>query len=170
MPDEGGAKDSQNIYNLFQAAASRVGSRPMLVDSGGVRLRYDEMDSLTGRMAQKLRDAGARSGDRIVVQVEKSISAVVLYLAALRAGIVFVPLNTAYTRDEVAYFLADAEPAILVCDSRRRTELEDLAEAAGVGSVLTLDPDDGGDPGDGGELTNGLSGRSFLSDRAARRG
>jgi malonyl-CoA/methylmalonyl-CoA synthetase len=160
MPDEGGAKDCQNIYNLFQAAASRVGSRPMLVDSGGVRLRYDEMDSLTGRMAQRLRDAGARSGDRIVVQVEKSIAAVVLYLAALRAGIVFVPLNTAYTRDEVAYFLADAEPAILVCDSRRRAELEDLAEAAGVGSVLTLDPDEGGDPGDGGKLTDGLSGRS----------
>ena len=97
----------------------------MLVDSGGVRLRYNEMDSLTGRMAQRLRDAGARPGDRIVVQVEKSITAVVLYLAALRAGIVFVPLNTAYTRDEVAYFLEDAGPSILVCDSQRRAELED---------------------------------------------
>lgn len=152
MSEEGArfAEDG-NIYHLFQAAASQVGSRPMLVDSGAVRLRYSEMDSVTGRMAQKLRDAGARAGDRIVVQVEKSIAAVVLYLAALRAGIVFVPLNTAYTRDEVAYFLEDAEPSILVCDSQWRAGLAGVAEAAGVGSVLTLDADDRG------ELTDGLS-------------
>ena len=150
MPEEGGDKDGQNIYSLFQAAASRVGSRPMLVDSGGVRLRYNEVDSLAGRMARRLRDAGARPGDRIVVQVEKSITAVVLYLAALRAGIVFVPLNTAYTRDEVAYFLEDAEPSILVCDSQRRASFASVADAAGVGSILTLDADDRG------ELTDGL--------------
>jgi malonyl-CoA/methylmalonyl-CoA synthetase len=151
MPEEACAKDDQNIYNLFQAAARRAGSRPMLVDRGGVRLRYEEMDSLAGRMAQKLLDAGASAGDRIVVQVEKSVSAVVLYLAALRAGIVSVPLNTAYTKDEVAYFLEDAEPAILVCDSRRRADLEGVARSAKVGSLLTLDADGGG------ELTDGLA-------------
>jgi malonyl-CoA/methylmalonyl-CoA synthetase len=131
--------DDGNIYSLFRAAALRAGSRPMLVDDGGGLLRYSEMDSMTERMAQRLRDAGARPGDRIVVQVEKSMAAVILYLAALRAGVVYVPLNMAYTGEEVAYFLGDAEPAILVCDPSRRAGLQDAAKAAGVASVLTLD-------------------------------
>ena len=134
--------DDGNIYRLFQAAALRAGPCPMLVDGNQVLLRYNEMDFLTGRVAQRLRDAGVRPGDRIVVQVDKSVAAVVLYLAALRAGIIFVPLNTAYTKDEVAYFLSDCRPAVLVCNPDREIELADAAAAAGVGAVLALEAAD----------------------------
>ena len=65
-------------------------------------------------MAGALRDQGVAVGDRVVVQVDKSPDAVALYLACLRVGAVFLPLNTAYTPVEVEFFVADARPAIVV--------------------------------------------------------
>jgi hypothetical protein len=88
-----------------------------------------------------LADLGAAPGERIAVQVEKSRTAVLLYLAALRAGVIFVPLNTAYTAAEIGYFLGDAEPVILVCDPASVEALGPLAAEAGVRHVLTLDAD-----------------------------
>ena len=76
--------------------------------------------------------------DRIVVQVEKSHHAVVLYLAALRAGVIFVPLNTAYTAAELAYFLTDVDPAIIVC---RPADEAAVRAIAGAAMVVTLDAD-----------------------------
>jgi malonyl-CoA/methylmalonyl-CoA synthetase len=86
--------------------------------------------------AQALAAAGAKPGDRIVAQVEKSVENVLLYLGALRAGLVYVPLNTAYTAAELAYFISDAEPAVLVCDPAKA---DALAPVAGSARCLTLD-------------------------------
>ena len=79
-----------------------------------VRLRYDELDGAVAGWAASLARRGAKPGDRILVQAEKSVEGALLYLASLRAGLVYVPLNTAYTRAELAAFIADAEPAIIV--------------------------------------------------------
>jgi malonyl-CoA/methylmalonyl-CoA synthetase len=79
---------------------------------------------------------GARPGDRILVQAEKSLAAMVLYLAGLRAGLVHVPLNPAYTPAEIGYFVADSEPVLLVCDSGREAE---LAPVAGGARLVTLE-------------------------------
>jgi malonyl-CoA/methylmalonyl-CoA synthetase len=68
------------------------------------------VDSISAALAQR----AVVAGDRVVAQVEKSPEAVALYLACLRLGAVFVPLNTAYTEVEIAYFLGDAEPRIAV--------------------------------------------------------
>jgi malonyl-CoA/methylmalonyl-CoA synthetase len=71
----------------------------------------------TGRAAAWLRSKGVDKGDRIVVQVHKSPAAVILYLACLRAGVVFIPLNTTYQESELTYFLGDAEPSLMVASA-----------------------------------------------------
>jgi malonyl-CoA/methylmalonyl-CoA synthetase len=90
------------------------------------------------RLAAVLHAEGLRPGDRLAVQVEKSAEALMLYAAAVRAGIVFLPLNTAYTPAEMGYFLSDAEAAMLVCDPATAPQLADAAAAAGA-RVHTLD-------------------------------
>jgi malonyl-CoA/methylmalonyl-CoA synthetase len=79
-----------------------------------------------------------KPGDRVAVQVEKSIEAVVLYLAAVRAGAVYLPLNTAYTLAELEYFVGDAEPKLVVCDPGKREGITPIAAKVG-GTVETLD-------------------------------
>ena len=104
---------------------------------------FAEMHKMAGRMARALHRLGARPGGRVTVQVEKSPEALALYLACLRGGYVFQPLNMAYTPAEVDYFLKDAEPDVLICDPERKAALEPLAEAAGAKTV-TLRGDWGG--------------------------
>lgn len=129
-----------NIVARFLDVAASAGPKPLLVRDGTSVLRYDELDRAIGRMAARLRAAGAAPGDRILVQVEKSVEAVILYLAAVRAGIVFVPLNTGYTAGELRYFLGDAEPRLLVCSPERAAELTPIAAEIGA-TTLTLGED-----------------------------
>ncbi len=107
-------------------------------------LTYGDVDRRSAAMAAVLADVGATPGDRIVVQVDKSADAVALYLACLRAGLVFVPLNTAYTPEEVGFFLGDANPAVFVYKSGRGSKLQPVAEIADVGVTLTLNGKGGG--------------------------
>ena len=67
-------------------------------------------------MANVLVARGVKPGDRVAAQTEKSVPALVLYLATVRAGAVYLPLNTAYTLNELEYFIGDAEPSLVVCD------------------------------------------------------
>ncbi len=106
--------DTENVFALFEAAAARHAERPCLLIDRDPLLTYGAMLSETGRAAAWLRSLGVRQADRVVVQAHKSPAAVILYLACLRAGAVFIPLNTAYQESEVAYFLADSEPTLLV--------------------------------------------------------
>ena len=86
----------------------------------------------TARYAHALAAQGLKPGDRLAVQVEKSPEAIILYLAAARAGVVFLPLNTAYTVAELDYFIADAEPALVIVDPARREAIEPIARARGA--------------------------------------
>ena len=113
--------------------------RRLLDVPGGRCWSYAELVELSGRFANLLQVSGVVPGDRIAVQVPKSVEAIALYLAAVRAGAVFLPLNTAYTAAEVGYFLDDAEPAVFVCDSARESEF------AGIDAKLfSLDGDGSG--------------------------
>jgi malonyl-CoA/methylmalonyl-CoA synthetase len=103
-----------NIFALFADAAEAHPERPFLIVDGAPLLTYADMRSQTGRAATWLRLIGLRKGDRAVVQAHKSPAAVILYLACLRAGVVYIPLNTAYQESELGYFLEDAEPKLLV--------------------------------------------------------
>ena len=102
---------------------------------------WADIDAISGRMAALLASFGVPAGSRVAVQVEKSPEALMLYLATLRAGLVYLPLNTAYREAEVAYFLGDAEPAVVVCSDAAQPWCEPLAQSKGAVRVLTLNAD-----------------------------
>lgn len=130
-----------NFYEKLAGGFSEFLEKPFLTIPYGRTLSYREIDALAGEMAGALIEKGLKPGDRLVVQVEKSAENVALYLAAMRAGLVYVPLNTAYTAEEVEYFLSDAQPSIFVCDPAKAKDLASVAEKTGVNMVLTLDAD-----------------------------
>ncbi|WP_232627825.1 malonate--CoA ligase [Methylobacterium sp. Leaf118] len=107
--------------------------------SGEARFTYADLLARSAAYANALVALGVRPGDRVAVQVEKSPEVLFLYLGTVRAGAVFLPLNTAYTAPEVAYFLGDAEPALFVCDPARAAQLAPVADRAGVALLHTLD-------------------------------
>ena len=109
-----GAPANANVFARFEAAAAGNAERPFVIVDGMTLLTYGAMLAATARAAAWLAALGLRPGARALVQVDKSPAAVIVYLACLRAGVVFVPLNTAYQPGELAYFVTDAEPALLV--------------------------------------------------------
>ena len=130
-----------NLYQRFEAAFAAAGNAPAFYCPEGEDWSYAELDIAVERMAGALVARGVGAGDRVLVQVPKTPQAVALYLACLKIGAVYAPINTAYTPPEVAYFLDDAEPALFVCDAG--TEVESAApvetlDANGRGSLADL--------------------------------
>ena len=105
---------------------------------GGGTVSFGALFAGAQRMAAALVQSGVRPGDRVAVQVAKTIESIELYIGTVMAGAVFLPLNTAYTAPEVAYFLGDATPAVVVCDPARLDETVAIARPA---QVLTLGAD-----------------------------
>ncbi|MET4119705.1 malonyl-CoA/methylmalonyl-CoA synthetase [Bradyrhizobium sp. JR1.5] len=93
----------------------------------GGRISYGDLIARAGQMANVLVARGVKPGDRVAVQVEKSVANIVLYLATVRAGAVYLPLNTAYTLNELDYFIGDAEPSLVVCDPAKAEGLAPIA-------------------------------------------
>ncbi|MFQ5467076.1 MAG: AMP-binding protein, partial [Kiloniellaceae bacterium] len=135
---------SDNLFELFRARFLKNRARAFIETEAGRVHTYADLDAASGRYARLLMDLGVVKGDRVAVQVDKSPEAVFLYLACLRAGAIYLPLNTAYTRAEIAYFLGDGEPAVVVCRPENVTEIEAAAHKAGVRHVLTLGTDGDG--------------------------
>ena len=115
----------------------------ILPDPRGCGLFYTwrDLDRGTAMLANFLQSLDLPEGARIAVQVDKSVEALMLYLATLRAGYVFVPLNTAYQSAEIGYFIGDAEPAVVVCTSANFAWVSTLAFKAGTRWAFTLDDD-----------------------------
>jgi malonyl-CoA/methylmalonyl-CoA synthetase len=131
---------SGNLYSLFEHAASLAGGAPLFVEGGEVRLTYAGLDRAVGGYAAALVRHGANPGDRVLVQAEKSVEGALLYLASLRAGLVYVPLNTAYTPAEVAWFIGDAEPTVIVAEGH--LSLADLGAEPAEFETVPRGPDD----------------------------
>ena len=91
-------------------------------------------------MANVLVARGVKPGDRVAAQTEKSVPGLVLYLATVRAGAVYLPLNTAYTLNELEYFITDAEPSLVVCDPSKADGIGAIAAKVGA-KVETLGAD-----------------------------
>src|SRR5579871_5791987 len=103
-----------NLFALLQSRFPADRSAPCLILPDGPPISYGEVEAGAGRLAALLKAKAVAPGDRVAVQTAKSPAAVMLYLAALQVGEVFLPLNTAYTRAEVDYFLGDAEPKLFI--------------------------------------------------------
>src|SRR3954451_16580828 len=110
---------------------------------GGRRISYGELIARAGQTANVLVSRGVKPGDRVAAQTEKSVAALVLYLAAVRAGAVYLPLNTAYTLNELDYFIGDAEPSLVVCDPAKAEGIGAIAAKVGA-RVETLGADGNG--------------------------
>jgi malonyl-CoA/methylmalonyl-CoA synthetase len=106
----------------------------------GAHISYGDLIARAGQMANVLVARGVKPGDRVAVQVEKSVANIVLYLGTVRAGAVYLPLNTAYTLNELDYFIGDAEPSLVVCDPAKAEGLAPIA-AKVKAKVETLGPD-----------------------------
>ena len=141
----GDRRMNENLFEIFRRSFPADLGRVFLERPDGSVLSYADLLDLSGRVAQVLKDLGVKPGDRVAAQVEKSAEALMVYLGALRAGAVYLPLNTAYTAGEVRYFLGDAEPTLFVCrPGARRRRWRRWAAELGVPHVLTL-----GEHGDG---------------------
>jgi len=128
-----------NLYALLRDHFAEHGEQPCILHPGGTVIHYDDLDAMAARIAHVLVAAGCEKGDRVAVQVDKCWQALALYLACLRAGLVYLPLNTGY-QSELQYFFGDAEPRVIVCSPSRLAAVGALRPEA---TVLTLSADQG---------------------------
>ena len=129
-----------NLYALLRDHFAEHGEQPCILHPGGTVIHYDDLDAMAARLAHVLVDAGCEKGDRVAAQVDKCWQALALYLACLRAGLVYLPLNTGYQKSELAYFFGDAEPRVIVCAPDHLATVAALRPEA---TVLTLSGDEG---------------------------
>ncbi|MGA0909373.1 MAG: AMP-binding protein, partial [Burkholderiaceae bacterium] len=127
-----------NLYDFLSSGFPKNSKALAIETPDGRCYTYQDLQRASGRMANWLVSLGAKPGDRLAVQVEKSPEAVMLYLAALRAGMIFLPLNTAYRESEIGYFLEDAKPTVVVCSPENLAWVAPLAKQAGCRHVETL--------------------------------
>ncbi|MBR0554522.1 malonyl-CoA synthase [Ciceribacter sp. L1K23] len=130
--------------HLFDAIRHAVRpDSPFILGADGRSWTYGDMLEQSGRFASVLKTLGVQPGDRVAVQVEKSPEALMLYLGCVRAGAVYLPLNTGYTLAELDYFIGDAEPRLVVCTPAAKDGMAKLA-ANHHAHVETLDDSGGG--------------------------
>lgn len=130
---------NSNFFNLIQNHFPSNKNKIFLEDLNFETIYYADIEPLTAKIANLLIELGMKPGSRVVAQIPKSPMAVMLYLACLRTGVIFIPLNTAYTSNEMDYFLEDAAPSLLVCAPEKFAGLMDLVFKHGIPSVLELD-------------------------------
>ncbi len=118
-------------------------ARLAIETTDGQHISYGDLVARAGQMANVLVARGVKPGDRVAAQTEKSVSALVLYLATVRVGAVYLPLNTAYTLNELEYFITDAEPSLVACDPAKAAGIGAIAAKVGA-KVETLRADGGG--------------------------
>jgi malonyl-CoA/methylmalonyl-CoA synthetase len=134
------------MNHLFDALAAAIpdAEKALLELPDGARISYRKAFDLTGRLSGHLIRRGVVPGDRIAVQVEKSWQALALYLACVRAGAVYLPLNIGFPLGELEYFLSDAEPRLVVGRPDIEPGLRELTRRLGIAAVETLGADGDG--------------------------
>jgi malonyl-CoA/methylmalonyl-CoA synthetase len=126
-----------NVCELLLQKKFGNRSRNCIETQTGKVFNYDDVDAYSGRLANVLICCGVESGDRVAVQADKSPYAVFLYLACLRIGAVYVPLNPSYSLDETDHYIADAGPKLVVCQPERIAEISTLCHGRRI-TTLTL--------------------------------
>ena len=127
-----------NLFAALRGAFPADLDQCAIETDSGLHYAWRDLERATAMLANLLQSLDLPLGARIAVQVEKSVEAVMLYLATLRAGLVFLPLNTAYQSAEIEYFIGNAEPAVVVCSPANFSWISKIAFKAGTGHVFTL--------------------------------
>ena len=128
---------TSNFYAAVAATIDSSSERIFLETDDGRSYTRADLARESARFARTMIDAGAVRGDRIAVQIDKSPASLFLYLGCLRAGLVYLPLNTAYQRGELMYFLQDAQPKVIVCTPRSFDLMREISDAHA--QLFTLD-------------------------------
>ena len=132
---------NQNLYSALRAAFPKTLDDIAIETDQGLCYSWRDLDRASAMIANLFEDLGIPAHSRVAVQVEKSVEALILYLATLRAGHVFLPLNTAYQSAEIEYFVGNAEPAVVVCSGKNFGWVSKIAFQAGTRHVFTLNED-----------------------------
>lgn len=132
---------NHNVFSALRAAFPEDLDTWAVETDQGLVYSWRDLDRASAMVANLLKSLDLPEGARVAVQVEKSVEAMVLYLATLRAGLVFLPLNTAYQKAEIEYFIGDAEPAVVVCTEANFGWVSKIAFKAGTAYVFTLNDD-----------------------------
>ncbi|TXR49634.1 malonate--CoA ligase [Phyllobacterium endophyticum] len=167
---------SNHLFDAIRVAAP--GEAPFIRIDSARTWTYNDALALSGRIASAMDALGIRPGDRVAVQVEKSAEAVILYLACLRCGAVYLPLNTAYTLAELDYFIGDAEPRLVVVASadqggvkkiiKPHGAIVETLDADGTGSLLDLARDEPADFVDAARAADDLAAILYTSGTTGR--
>lgn len=129
---------NENCYALFRSRFPTNLGQVFMELEDGLHYTFADLESVSGRMARLFEKLGVKPGDRIAVQVEKSPEAICLYVACLRYGAIFLPMNTAYQKGEVDYIVGDAEPSVIICRPDAEAATKEIAAARNLPHVLTL--------------------------------
>ena len=132
---------NHNLFVALRAAFPHDLTATAVETDNGLHYSWQDLERASAMLANLLTDLDLPPRSRVAVQVEKSVEAMLLYLATLRAGHVFLPLNTAYQSAEVAYFVGNAEPAVVVCTGKNFGWVSKIAFQAGTRHVFTLNDD-----------------------------
>ena len=130
-----------NLFAALRAAFPEDLDSVAVETDNGLSYSWRDLDRGTAMLANMLQALKLPAGARVAVQVEKSVEAMMLYLATLRAGYVFLPLNTAYQSAEIEYFIGNAEPSVVVCSGKNFGWVSKIAFKAGTRNVFTLNED-----------------------------
>ena len=132
---------NHNLFAALRAAFPGDLDAVAVETDTGLRYSWRDLDRATAMLANLLKSLGLPQGARVAVQVEKSVEAMMLYLATLRAGYVFLPLNTAYQSAEIEYFIHNAQPSVVVCSRKNFGWVSKIAFKSGTHNVFSLDDD-----------------------------
>ncbi|MGY8526049.1 malonate--CoA ligase [Paracidovorax citrulli] len=133
-----------NLFALFESRFPADRDACCIETHDGLYYSWNDLDRATAKLANLLLSLDLPEGSRVAVQVEKSPEALFLYLATLRAGYVYLPLNTAYQEAEIDYFIGNAEPAVVVCSTANFGWVSKIAFRHGTRNVFSLDEDRAG--------------------------
>ncbi|MFL2840670.1 MAG: AMP-binding protein [Pseudohongiellaceae bacterium] len=129
---------NKNFFLSLQHGIQSAYDKPCIDGGDFPILNYRDLEDLTAQAANLLKKLGIKAGARVLVQTQKTPLVVAFYLACLRSGAIYVPLNIAYTVEEIDYFIEDTEPYLFICDSAKRDMLEDLFSKHNIPTVIEI--------------------------------
>jgi len=132
---------NENLFALLRCGFPANLDAIAIETEDGLRYTWLDLERSSAMLANLLGSLALPAGARVAAHTDKSVEALLLYLATLRAGLVYLPLNNAYQAGELEHFIADAQPAVVVCARRNFPWISKLSFRMGVQHVFTLDDD-----------------------------